>query len=30
MVAAGASDAPGERIYGEIVLETAISGYRFD
>lgn len=29
MVAAGASDAPGERIYGEIVLETAISGYRF-
>ena len=30
MVAAGASDAPGERIYSEIVLETAISGYRFD
>ncbi len=30
MVAAGASDAPGDRVYGEIVLETAISGYRFD
>ncbi len=30
MVAAGASDAPGEKIYGEIVLETAISGYRFN
>ena len=30
MVAAGASDAPGEKIYGEIVMETAISGYRFD
>ena len=30
MVAAGASDAPGEKVYGEIVLETAISGYRFD
>ena len=30
MVAAGASDQPGERVYGEIVLETAISGFRFD
>ena len=30
MVAVGASDQPGERVYGEIVLETAISGYRFD
>ena len=30
MVAAGASDAPGEKVYGEIVLDTAISGYRFD
>ena len=30
MVAAGASDAPGRRIYGEEVLKTAISGYRFD
>ena len=29
MVAAGASDAPGEKIYGEIVLETVISGFRF-
>ena len=30
MVAAGASDAPGERIYGQLVLETAVSGFRFD
>ena len=30
MVAAGASDQRGERVYGEIVLETAISGFRFD
>ena len=30
MVAAGASEGPGERIYSEIVLETAISGFRFD
>ena len=30
MIAASASDLPGERVYGEIVLETAISGYRFD
>lgn len=30
MVAAGASDAPGEQIYSEIVLETAISGYQFN
>ena len=30
MVAAGASDAPGEKIYGEIVMETAVSGFRFD
>ena len=30
MVAAGASGAPGKKVYGEIVLETAISGYRFD
>lgn len=30
MVAAGASDAPGEKIYGELVLETAVSGFRFD
>lgn len=29
MVAAGASDAPGQRIYRERVLETAISGYAF-
>ena len=30
MVAAGASDAPGVKIYGELVLETAVSGFRFD
>lgn len=30
MVAAGASDAPGEKIYSEIVLETVISGFRFE
>lgn len=30
MVAAGASDAPGERIYNELVMEVAISGFRFD
>ncbi|WBO22145.1 DODA-type extradiol aromatic ring-opening family dioxygenase [Sphingomonas abietis] len=29
MVAAGASDAAGERVYGELVMETAISGFRF-
>lgn len=29
MVAAGASDASGERIYNELVLETAISAFRF-
>jgi aromatic ring-opening dioxygenase catalytic subunit (LigB family) len=29
MVAAGASDAAGERVYSELVLETAISGFRF-
>lgn len=30
MVAAGASDAPGTRIYNERVLGTMISGFRFD
>lgn len=30
MVAAGASGEPGERIYAETVMETAISGFRFD
>lgn len=30
MVVAGASSAPGRRIYAEQVLRTAISGYRFD
>lgn len=30
MVAAGASDAPGEKIYGELVLKVVVSGYRFD
>lgn len=29
MVAAGASHAPGTRDYGELLLETAVSGYRF-
>ena len=29
MVAAGASNAPGERIYGELVMETMISGFGF-
>jgi aromatic ring-opening dioxygenase catalytic subunit (LigB family) len=29
-VAAGASDRPGRRIYNELVLNTAISAYRFD
>lgn len=29
MVAAAASDAPGEQVYGEKILESAISGYRF-
>lgn len=30
MVAAGASEAPGMHVYAEQVLETAISGFRFD
>ena len=30
MVAAGAADGPGETVYREVVLETAISGFRFD
>ena len=30
MVAAGASEAPGQKIYGELVLEAAVSGFRFD
>ena len=30
MVAAGASGEPGARIYAETVMETAISGFRFD
>ena len=29
MVAAGASEAPGERIYNELVLETWVSAFRF-
>jgi aromatic ring-opening dioxygenase catalytic subunit (LigB family) len=29
MVAAGASEAVGERIYNALVMETAISGFRF-
>lgn len=30
MVAAGAADEPGERIYSEHVMKTALSGFRFD
>jgi aromatic ring-opening dioxygenase catalytic subunit (LigB family) len=30
MVAAGASDAGGKCVYNELVMKTAISGYRFD
>jgi len=30
MVAAGASDAPGTRVYNERVLGSMISGFRFD
>jgi aromatic ring-opening dioxygenase catalytic subunit (LigB family) len=30
MVAAGAADGPGERIYNERVMKTALSGFRFD
>lgn len=30
MVAAGAADGPGSRVYGEVVMETMISGFRFD
>jgi aromatic ring-opening dioxygenase catalytic subunit (LigB family) len=30
MVAAGASEAAGRRVYRELVLKTAISGFRFD
>jgi hypothetical protein len=30
MVAAGASDRPGRRIYNELVLGTWISGFAFD
>ncbi len=30
MVAAGTSEARGTRVYSELVLQTAISGYRFD
>ena len=30
MVAAGASDGPGVKIYQELVLETAVSAFRFD
>jgi aromatic ring-opening dioxygenase catalytic subunit (LigB family) len=29
MIAAGASEAAGERVYSELVMETAISGFRF-
>jgi aromatic ring-opening dioxygenase catalytic subunit (LigB family) len=30
MVAAGAGSGPGRRIYSERVLQTALSGFRFD
>jgi hypothetical protein len=30
MVAAGAAEGAGARVYSEIVMETAISGFRFD
>ncbi|ACB93853.1 DODA-type extradiol aromatic ring-opening family dioxygenase [Beijerinckia indica] len=30
MVVAGASDKPGTRVYSETVMETALSGFRFD
>lgn len=30
MVAAGASTEPGRKIYGEVVMRTALSGFRFD
>lgn len=30
LVAAGASGAPADKVYGELVLETAVSGFRFD
>lgn len=30
MVAAGAAAGPGRRIYSELVLQTALSGFRFD
>lgn len=30
MVAAGASEAAGERIYSEVVMKTALSAFRFD
>ena len=30
MVAAGAAEGPGERIYSEQVMKTALSGFRFD
>ncbi len=30
MFAAGAADGPGQRVFGEVVLETKISGFRFD
>ena len=30
LVAAAASDQPGTQVYGERVLQTAISGYRFN
>lgn len=30
LVAAGASDAPGARVYSDLVLNTALSAYKFD
>ncbi|MCT2401645.1 DODA-type extradiol aromatic ring-opening family dioxygenase [Novosphingobium mangrovi (ex Huang et al. 2023)] len=30
MVVAGTAEGPGEQVFGDLVLKTAISGYRFD
>jgi hypothetical protein len=30
MVAAGAADGAGETVFSDLVLQTAISGFRFD
>jgi hypothetical protein len=30
MVAAGTADGAGKKVFGDLVLNTAISGFRFD